>query len=111
MQDDILFSSYGKLLKASELLYDTLLEKGGAPEHARMVLPQSMMTEWIWTGSLAAFSRVVKLRDHADAQKECQEIAQLISNEIAETEDFKISWEVLTLLLSLKQYRCLLCFY
>ena len=77
-------------------MYDTLLEKGGAPEQARMVLPQSMMTEWIWTGSLAAFARVVKLRDHADAQKECQEIAQLISNEIAETEDFKISWKVLT---------------
>ena len=94
--DDILFSSYTKLLKASELLYDTLLEKGGAPEQARMVLPQSMMTEWIWTGSLAAFARVVKLRDHDDAQKECQEIAQLISSEIAETEDFKISWKVLT---------------
>ena len=55
VQDDILFSNYEKLLKASELLYDILLEKGAAPEQARMVLPQSMMTEWIWTGSLAAF--------------------------------------------------------
>lgn len=96
VQDDILFSNYEKLLKASELLYDTLLAKDAAPEQARMVLPQSMMTEWIWTGSLAAFARIVKLRNHADAQKECQEIAQLISNEITETEDFKISWKVLT---------------
>ena len=55
-----------------------------------------MMTEWIWTGSLAAFARVVKLRDHADAQKECQEVAQLISEEVKKTENFKVSWEVLT---------------
>ncbi len=94
--DDLLFSNYEKLLKASGLLYDMLLKKGAAPEQARMVLPQSMMTEWIWTGSLAAFARIVKLRDHADAQKECQEVAKLISNEITETENFKISWKVLT---------------
>ena len=96
MQDDFLFANYEKLLKASELLYAILLEKGAAPEQARMVLPQSMMTEWIWTGSLAAFARVVKLRDHADAQKECQEVAQLISEEVKKTENFKVSWEVLT---------------
>ena len=29
---------------------------------ARMVLPQNMMTEWYWTGSLMAFVRVVNLR-------------------------------------------------
>jgi thymidylate synthase (FAD) len=55
-----------------------------------------MMTEWIWTGSLAAFARIVKLRSHVDAQKECQEIAQLISDEITKTDLLKISWKVLT---------------
>ena len=42
-------------------MYEKLLEREVAPEQARMVLPQSMMTEWIWTGSLMAFARIVKL--------------------------------------------------
>ena len=78
--NDDLFKDYQKLLEASKLMYDKLLEKEVAPEQARMVLPQSMMTEWIWTGSLPAFARVVKLRDHADAQKECADIAKKINN-------------------------------
>ena len=76
-------------------MYDKLLEKEVAPEQARMVLPQSMMTEWIWTGSLPAFARVVKLRDHADAQKECADIAKSISNEVEKTEDLSCSWNAL----------------
>lgn len=90
-----LFKDYQKLLEASKLMYDKLLEKEVAPEQARMVLPQSMMTEWIWTGSLPAFARVVKLRDHADAQKECADIAKSISNEVEKTEDLSCSWNAL----------------
>ena len=29
--------------------YNTMLESGIAPEQARMILPQSMMTEWYWS--------------------------------------------------------------
>jgi len=36
--------------------YRSLLEVGVCPEQARMVLPQSTMTEWYWSGSLDAFS-------------------------------------------------------
>ena len=42
--------------------YKYLLEAGVAPEQARMVLPQSMMTEWYWSGTLMAFARVCNLR-------------------------------------------------
>lgn len=42
--------------------YKGLLKDGVAPEDARMVLPMNTMTEWIWSGSLAAFIRVCKLR-------------------------------------------------
>ena len=34
--------------------YNRLLDLGVCPEQARMILPQNTMTEWIWTGSLAA---------------------------------------------------------
>ena len=50
--------------------YKTLLNENVCPEQARMVLPQSMMTTWIWSGSLAAFARVVKLRTDSHSQYE-----------------------------------------
>jgi thymidylate synthase (FAD) len=56
--------------------YDDLLKSGVAPEQARMVLPLNTMTEWVWSGSLAAFSRVCKLRLDPHAQLEIQELAQ-----------------------------------
>lgn len=55
--------------------YNDMLKCGVAPEQARMVLPQNTMTEWIWSGSLAAFSRVCKLRLDPHAQLESQELA------------------------------------
>lgn len=56
-------------------IYNTLLEGGVAPEQARMVLPQSMYTEYFCTGSLAAFARAYKLRNEETAQKEIQDLA------------------------------------
>jgi len=76
-------------------LYRQLLEAEVAPEQARMVLPQSMYTEWYWTGSLYAFARVCNLRISEDAQEETQYIAQKIST-LIETK-FPISWKYLTM--------------
>lgn len=73
--------------------YQGMLNEGVAPEQARMVLPQNTMTEWIWSGSLAAFARVCKLRLDPHAQKETQEVALAINNLIPET--FKHSWKAL----------------
>ena len=61
------------------------------PEQARMVLPQSTMTSWYWSGSLYAFSRVCNLRLKEDAQAETREVAQSISNHCAI--EFPISWK------------------
>jgi len=44
-----------------------------------MILPQNMMTEWIWSGSLLAFARVCKLRLDPHTQKETQEVAKKIN--------------------------------
>lgn len=73
--------------------YHKLLEVGVCPEQARMVLPQSMMTQWIWSGSLMAFARVCKLRLDSHAQRETQEVAKGISDHMVKL--FPVSWEVL----------------
>jgi len=73
--------------------YNLLLEKEVAPEQARIVLPQSMMTEWYWTGSLYSFARICNLRLEKSAQKETQDIAKQIS--IHAKRIFPISWKYL----------------
>jgi thymidylate synthase (FAD) len=73
--------------------YTLMIEGGVAPEQARMVLPQNMMTEWIWSGSLAAFARVCKLRLDPHAQTETQEIAQMINDQVPK--EFQYSWKAL----------------
>ena len=73
--------------------YENMLRSGIAPEMARMVLPQSMMTEWYWSGTLMAFARVCNLRCKDDVQLETQMVANEI-DELAETV-FPTSWKAL----------------
>ena len=75
------------------ILYNTLIDKGVAPEQARMVLPQSMMTEWYWSGTLYAFARVCNLRCKPDTQKETQDVANAIATHCSK--EFPISWKYL----------------
>jgi len=72
------------------VLYDQLLAKGVAPEMARMILPQNMMTEWYWTGSLVFWDRVCKQRLDSHTQEETQVVAQQISEICAKL--FPVSW-------------------
>ena len=78
---------------ASHNAYCNLLEKGVAPEQARMILPQNTMTEWIWTGSLMFFARMCKQRLDGHAQQETREIAEKIQAAIPE--EFQHSWKAL----------------
>lgn len=64
---------YMEFIESSRNLYNSLVERGVAPEQARGVLPQSTYTEWWWTGSLSAFARVCKLRVEKSAQWEIQQ--------------------------------------
>ena len=70
--------------------YKNLLKEGVAPEMARMVLPQNLYTEWYWSGTLYAFSRVCNLRCAKDTQSETREIANGI-RDICSSE-FPTSW-------------------
>lgn len=74
-------------------LYKTMVADGYAPEMARMVLPQNVMTNWMWTGSLVAFARVVKLRTDSHAQQEAQELGWLINDAIKDL--YPVSWKAL----------------
>jgi len=74
--------------------YQSLLDAGVAPEQARMVLPQSTMTEWYWSGSLDAFADMCNLRCKADTQAETREVARQIDHMMIEL--FPVSWDALT---------------
>jgi thymidylate synthase (FAD) len=75
------------------LLYTGLIKKGIAPEQARMVLPQSTMTEWWWSGSLDAFADMCNLRCKPDTQYETRIVANQISEKMREL--FPVSWSAL----------------
>ena len=75
------------------ILYNTMIQKGVAPEQARMVLPQSMMTEWYWSGTVYAFARVCNLRCKPATQKETQDVANVI-DKLAD-EAFPYCWKYL----------------
>lgn len=97
--DEAVADSDGLRLRVNEMYgrmlgnYEGLLAQGVCPEQARMVLPQAMMTEWYWTGSLAAFARVVKLRLDPHSQMETQEVARGIEVHLERL--FPVSWAAL----------------
>ena len=73
--------------------YEYLLDLGVCPEQARMVLPQSMMTEWYWSGSLDAFADMCKLRCAPDTQAETADVAWGIDLKMIDL--FPVSWRAL----------------
>lgn len=84
---------YEAHIEESVALYKAMLNDGIAPEMARMVLPQSMMVNFIWSGNLLAFHHVYTLRSAAGAQKEARQFAYLLEDAIKPA--FPISWEAL----------------
>lgn len=72
--------------------YDFSIKRGVAPETLRGYLPQSMMTTWIWTGSLTSFLHVYRLRIDGHAQVEVQDFAKELDATIT---DVVPSWSEL----------------
>ena len=91
--DETIEYKLGSTLEFVKTTYSNMLKLGIAPEMARMILPQSMMTEWYWSGTLYAFARVCNLRCKPDAQKETQMVADQI--DVLAKELFPNSWEAL----------------
>jgi len=74
-------------------IYERMLKAGVAPEQARMVLPQSTMTEWYWSGSLDSFANMCNLRLKDDTQYETRVVAQQVDEVMVKL--FPHSWTVL----------------
>lgn len=81
------------IVETSANVYKSLLQMNVAPELARIILPQNMYTEFIETGSLAAYARLCKLRLDPTAQKEIQLYAEAVSEALKEK--FPVSWKAL----------------
>jgi thymidylate synthase (FAD) len=84
--EDIVQDTYER----SYWTYEKLINGGVAPEQARMVLPQSTMTEWYWSGTLFAFAKMCNLRCAPDTQLETRLVANQICDKMREL--FPVSW-------------------
>ena len=92
-QDD-LQEGYKYHLIASIEYYENLIKLGVAPEQARFVLPQGVMTEWVWSGSLQAWARFYNQRSDSHAQQEIQYLAHEVDKIVGAL--FPVSWDALT---------------
>lgn len=59
-------------------LYNEMIADGVAPEQARGVLPQDLMTAWTWSGTFGAFVKMCQLRLHPEAQAETRLVAEKV---------------------------------
>jgi|TARA_R100001460_G_scaffold26408_2_gene53372 thymidylate synthase (FAD) len=73
--------------------YKAMIDSGVCAEQARAILPQSLLTEWYWSGTLMAFGRVYKLRCSKDAQVETHDVVKLIGEHMEKL--FPESWGAL----------------
>lgn len=93
VQNERLRQDYSYATSLAIRTYENLLQQGVCPEQARAVLPQGLLTEWIWTGSLYAFFRVVSQRTTSHAQRETRDVAERISLNCQS--QFPVSWQAL----------------
>lgn len=75
-------------------IYMKMIEHDVCPEQARLVLPQGVEVNWVWTGSLYAFAMAYNARSESHAQKEIQELFAEVNEIIAPL--FPVSWAALT---------------
>tara|TARA_B100000949_G_scaffold113281_1_gene100387 strand:- start:512 stop:1147 length:636 start_codon:yes stop_codon:yes gene_type:complete len=95
-EDDIVWErwlEYESLTKTLVGAYKRMMDSGICPEQARMILPQSMMTEWYWSGTLMAFARVCNLRCKEDVQKETRDLCWKLNSLVENI--FPVSWKAL----------------
>ena len=87
------YEGKGNYYKIAVHVYKDLLKHGVAPEQARMVLPQSTMTEFYWSGSLDAFADMCRLRCKEDTQYESRLVAEQVSTIMQDL--YPVSWSAL----------------
>lgn len=78
----VLLERIGSLIESCRSLYDDMEKAGVAKEQCRIILPLCLETQFVWTGSLAAFLHMWKLRLKKDAQQETRELAAMMLEEV-----------------------------
>jgi thymidylate synthase (FAD) len=68
------------VIKVCKEAYINLLNAGVSKEQARSLLPLSLETEFIWTGSFLAFMHMCNLRLKEDTQAETRAVVQMMLN-------------------------------
>jgi len=93
--DQELFNGlYEKAIDYCDYVYTELIQLGVAPEQARMVLPQSMYTEFVDTGSLVYWARMYKQRSDSHSQSEWWPLMEELDMLMSDL--FPIAWKELT---------------
>lgn len=94
VENELLLEVYQSIAQECLEAYESMVKNGVAVEQARLILPQGVMTEWVWTGSLLAFARFYNLRTDPHAQKEIQDLAHMVGDIIEPL--YPVSWAALT---------------
>ena len=92
-RSDVWLDEYQRQAHRCIDLYLDMVSAGICPEQSRFILPQGIMVNWIWTGSLLAYSRFCKLRLKQDAQAEVRVMAEQVSDIMAGL--YPVSWKAL----------------
>ena len=93
-ENELLQEVYQSVAQECLESYESMIKNGVAPEQARFILPQGVMTEWVSTGSLYAWARLYRLRTDSHAQKEIQDLAHMVGDVIKPL--YPVSWTALT---------------
>lgn len=93
-ENELLQEVYQSIAQECLESYESMIKQGVAAEQARLILPQGVMTEWVSTGSLYAWSRLFRLRTDSHAQKEIQDLAHMVGDVIKPL--YPVSWTALT---------------
>lgn len=75
------FVAFQTALVEAENMYLYLLQNGWKPQQARAILPNSLKTELIMTGTIKQWEGFFKLRDAKDAHPQARELAQPLYEE------------------------------
>ena len=86
--------NYEDLMNKAVDLYLMMIDGDVAPEQARFVLPQGVMTEWVWSGSLQAWARFYTQRIDPHAQQEIQYLAREVDKIVVAL--YPVAWDALT---------------
>lgn len=79
--NSLVFDEWKRMCEYSERAYMKLLEYGATPQQARTVLPNSLKTELVMTGTIAQWEGFFKLRDAGSAHPQAFELANPLHKE------------------------------